>query len=94
MSRAMLLLALLLGACDRGEPALESRPTDNANFDVQRLFTVDGCTAYRFVDARRYRYFVRCAPDDRVTTLNEWREPRGKSSVLVTEQIQTIGGAR
>lgn len=69
-----LLLALLLAGCVR-EP-LETSSTDNREFNVDTLFTKDGCTVYRFVDGSHSRYFVRCeGGQSRV----EWTEACGKN---------------
>lgn len=72
--RAVLLASALALACN-GSPESVAQ-TANPDFRVERLFTHDGCTVYRFLDAG-YRYFVRCdSGDARV----EWRESNGKSS--------------
>lgn len=49
---------LLLAGCARQE--LSTARTDNPNFTPDRLFTQDGCTVYRFLDAGRYHYFATC----------------------------------
>lgn len=48
---------LALGGCTK--PA-ESSVTTGAGFQVGKLFTVDGCTVYRFSDSG-YRYFTNCS---------------------------------
>ena len=59
----MILLLLTLAACD-SEPPTASDPhaiqTDEPGVVVLKLFTADGCTVYRFVNADKYRYFTRC----------------------------------
>jgi hypothetical protein len=52
-------LALVAG-CDDGRRAEARSETSNATYTVDRLFTHDGCTVYRFADRSEYRYFVRC----------------------------------
>lgn len=47
-----------LGGCTK--PAESSVHTGNGGgFKVEKLFTVDGCTVYRFLDSRYY-YFTNC----------------------------------
>lgn len=58
----ILFLALLLSACVV-DPVATTR-TDNPQVPVDTLFEKDGCTVYRFEDAGRYHYFVRCEPGD------------------------------
>ena len=47
-------------------PALQERATDNGSVTVERLFTHEGCTMYRFKDAQ-YHYYVRCAAEPPAT---------------------------
>jgi hypothetical protein len=53
----LLLAALGLTGCYND--AESTAGSSNAKFEVQRLFTVDGCTVYRFTDAG-VRYFANC----------------------------------
>lgn len=59
MKRAAIVAALIacaaLSACQK--PAQSS--VGAGSFDVQKLFTVDGCTVYRFMDDRSI-YFTNC----------------------------------
>ena len=57
------VLLLTLTGCSK---AAESTTPAGREFTVDRLFTTDGCTAYRFMDGGARRYFVRC--DSTVTT--------------------------
>lgn len=66
---------LVLAGCNN--QAAEVRRTDNQNFEVERLFTVDGCTVYRFRDAGNTRYFSSCQGS------TSWTEPRGKTSTAI-----------
>lgn len=66
-------LGLTLAGC--GREAIETTKTDNQAISVDRLFTKDGCTVYRFSDAGRYRYFARCAGTASMAT---WDESCGK----------------
>lgn len=57
------MILLLFLACDSSPPSAPDPSvieTTNENYPVRRLFDVDGCTVYRFVDADKYRYFTRC----------------------------------
>jgi hypothetical protein len=38
---------------------IASSPTNNADIEVEQLFTHDGCAVYRFRDGG-YHYYVRC----------------------------------
>jgi outer membrane biogenesis lipoprotein LolB len=73
MTARVIAVALLL-AC--GVPAERSEQTTNQNVRVDRLFTHDGCTVYRFEDAGYFRYFVRC---DNGSAHVEWTEGCGKN---------------
>lgn len=41
------------------QPPVQVQGTNNANIDVEQLFTHDGCRVYRFRDGGIH-YFVRC----------------------------------
>jgi hypothetical protein len=58
MKRAILFIAttLLLTSCYR-DP-ISSERTDNQEFHVEHIFTVDSCKVYRFHDGGRYHYIV------------------------------------
>lgn len=71
---AIIVTAIALAGC--GERPVERTSTNNAAIKVDTLFTKDGCTVYRFEDAGRYRYFVRC---DTGQSRTEWTESCGKN---------------
>lgn len=50
--------SLTLLACTAKQP--ESTTAAGIEFKVDKLFTHDGCTVYRFVDGGNYRYFTNC----------------------------------
>lgn len=57
------LLCLSLVSCDEkikeDKPKIETHTeTSLTNYEVTKLFTVDGMTVYRFKDMGRYRYFI------------------------------------
>ena len=54
----MLAAVLLLAGCEK-EP-LSIEPVDNNEFRLERLFTHDGCTVYRFRDTGRSHYYTDC----------------------------------
>lgn len=66
-----LLIALAacaaLAACQK--PAEQTTHAGNG-FEVSRLFSVDGCTVYRFQDAGT-RYFAKCSAASATTNSNE-----------------------
>lgn len=66
---------LALSGCTK--QAEESTVLGAGEFQVDRLFTVDGCTVYRFEDAGRNRYFSRCSGSSSVTWQTD--EPCGKN---------------
>lgn len=51
------------------------------DFQVDTLFTKDGCTVYRFGDNGASRYFARCEN----TASVEWRESCGKNCTRSVE---------
>lgn len=51
---------LALTGCEGRKPAEESQRA-GVEFQVDRLFTVDGCTVYRFSDNGYLRYFTNCS---------------------------------
>ena len=71
---------ILLAGCVK--PATETSTTDNAEIQVDTLFTKDGCTVYRFEDGGRNRYFVRCENGQSKT---EWHEGCGKNCTRPVE---------
>jgi hypothetical protein len=72
VKRLLLMTLLALAGCTRGAESTVN--ASNVNFDVEKLFDVDGCTVYRFRDGY-YRYFTRCG----CTVNTEWRESCGKN---------------
>lgn len=72
--RAAITLAamVLLAGCMEAKQA-ESSAAAGVEFRVDRLFTHDGCTVYRFTDAGyNSRYFARC--DGAVSSDASWSE--------------------
>lgn len=51
------IATLFINGC--GKPA-ESITQVNSEFKVDKLFTHEGCTVYRFRDAGKYRYYINC----------------------------------
>lgn len=67
-SIVLLLVAMALGtACVKD--GLGDVATDNNNFEVTRLFTVDDCTVYRFRDDGYYHYVAHCQNGGGATTM-------------------------
>lgn len=67
------ILIVLLTGCDN--PAIETTATDNAKINVDKLFTNDGCTVYRFYDNDYDHYYANCYPG------MFGRHSNGKSSI-------------
>jgi len=62
--------ALACTACYPANPPVASSRSNNATIEVQTLFTHQGCTVYRFVDAG-YHYYVRCdSPHAELATMS------------------------
>jgi hypothetical protein len=74
-------LSALLSACEK-DP--ESTRNAGKGFDVEKLFTVDNCTVYRFYDARTV-YFTNCNGS------TQWQEGCGKAC---TEDVNVNGGGQ
>jgi hypothetical protein len=66
----LIFTAVLLAGCF-GENAVETAKTNNPNFEIDKLFTKDGCDIYRFRDAGYNRYFVNCANNQASISWNE-----------------------
>lgn len=83
--KAVLLLALLvLAGCAK---EAESTARVGADFAVDKLFTNEGCTAFRFSDGGRFIYYVDCNNQ----TTASWTESCGKSCTRRVS-IPTIRG--
>ena len=52
----IVLTMVLITGCI--QPAESTANSSNTNFQVEKLFTTDGITVYRFYDAGHYRYFT------------------------------------
>lgn len=57
---AVLALAAALAGCGQRTQQPESSAAAGTGYKVDKLFTHDGCTVYRFWDWSNTRYFVRC----------------------------------
>ena len=82
ISRSLIVAAavLALTACERRAEVSSHAGTD---FQVDRLFTHEGCTVYRFEDGGRNRYYANCS--GKATT--SWAENCGKNcttEVMIT----------
>lgn len=73
MKRIIFVASALIAMAGCGKMP-ESSIQAGVEFSVDRLFTTNGCTVYRFSDAGRYRYFTNCRGS------TEWEERPGKSS--------------
>lgn len=81
MNRLAIITLLALAGC-HGKP--EEATTLSEDFTVERLFTHEGCTVYRFRDAGA-RYFTNCQGGTSWSTT----QSNGKSSTRKHHEIQT-----
>lgn len=79
MRKLILLSVVILAAC-QGRP--ETITKVSQDFQVEKLFTFEGCTVYRFHDDRTV-YFTNCKGSVK------WEESHGKTS----DNMQVEGGA-
>lgn len=77
MMRAAFILAAVLAVSGCTNQA-ESSTAAGVEFQVDRLFTHDQCTVYRFRDGGTSRYFARCE-GTAATGSTTWRESCGKN---------------
>lgn len=70
---ALAALSVALAGCVK---EAESSAAAGRDYRIDRLFTRDGCTVYRFID-RDYRYFTRC--DGAASSGTSWSENCGKN---------------
>ena len=84
--RAILALCLLLSAC--GKDPVSRSGTDNAEVQVDLLFTHDGCKVYRFSDVGYYRYYAVCG-NAQVSTSYSNQQSCGKYACPKPDEITT-----
>jgi hypothetical protein len=77
---SILLAVLAIAGCVKQEEG--EAVTTNSNFKLERLFTHDGCTVYRFYDAR-YRYYSDCRG------AAAWSESCGKNCTS-DQSVETV----
>lgn len=65
----VIIAVAVLSGCQK---APESSRTAGQGFNVEKLFTVDGCTVYRFYDDRSV-YFTNC------NGATQWQQSCGKN---------------
>lgn len=82
MKRILILVALLAG-CHK---APEASQQVNKEFQVDTLFTKDGCTVYRFEDGGSARYFTNCRGSV------AWEEGRQAGKTRVIYPVEVSGG--
>ena len=86
-TKIMLSLAALAMVAGCEKPA-EAVAHTGAGFTVERLFTHEGCTVFRFEDGGRSRYFTRCDGIAAQSTTT-WQESCGKNG---TRPVEVSGG--
>ena len=85
--KIMLSLAALAMVAGCEKPA-EAVAHTGVGFTVERLFTHEGCTVFRFEDGGSNRYFTRCDGIAAQSTTT-WQESCGKSC---TRPVEVSGG--
>lgn len=73
-----IVVVLALGACTK---KAETSTHAGREFTVDKLFTVDDCTVYRFSDAGYQRYFAKC----KNSANTSWSESCGKGCTSTYE---------
>lgn len=71
MKHLFILMVVFLAACSKIEAESTQRVGNDAK--VEKLFTVDNCTVYRFYDEGYKRYFTNCSGS------TQWTEGCGKN---------------
>lgn len=67
-----LLVVVSVAACSKQAESTQTVGV-NGDYQVGKLFTVDGCTVYRFTDGGYSRYFTNCNGS------TQWNENCGKN---------------
>jgi hypothetical protein len=81
MKMMTFLFSVLVLGCDHKPVAVHE--TNNAKIQVEEMFTVDGCTVYRFDDGSYSHYFARCRESTSVE--DGGRRQSGKTSYPVRD---------
>lgn len=74
INKLMVSVVVVLSVAACAKPAEQTKTVGNG-FNVERLFTHEGCTVYRFDDGGRNRYYTKCDTQSNVS----WSEYCGKS---------------
>lgn len=84
--KRIIIITIILFALTSCEPKQveEVKASSNGSYSVDKLFTVDGITVYRFVDNGRRVYFTNRTGE----VLYKYRRRTGK--VIKTRNVQTI----
>lgn len=89
MKVILLILMLCVCSCTKQIEPKETIPIAGSESSVDKLFTVDGCTTYRFYDGGYIHYFVKCS--DIVMTTSTHSESCGKGCTrTITDEIETV----
>lgn len=87
---AVLAVGLALMGCQDPNDKSVVEDTTNPVYTVRKLFTNDGCSAYRFYDDGRYRYYVVCDNDRQATTSAGYSQLVGKAIYYRNDEISTV----
>ena len=81
----VMFAALAVAGCTK---APEYSSPAGREFVVDKLFTHEGCTMYRFSDGGYLRYFAKCDGES-VTAQTEWVERCGNNNCTRQREITT-----
>jgi len=89
--KTLAIIWLSIGLLGCTKEAEEVRPTGNINYQVDKLFTHEGCTVYRFDDGKTI-YYVKCENGE---TKTQWQTKRvitsGKVTTVTTQDHHVSG---
>jgi hypothetical protein len=93
MTKIIAALALFCFACTPPPQPEATAPSTNPSYKVERLFTFEGCTTYKFEDYHDHYYTV-C--DGSAMVRNEERVKAGKNSTRPQESTTIVvdGGCK
>ena len=80
-----MIAVLAVAGCQK---APEYSSPAGREFVVDKLFTHEGCTMYRFSDGVYLRYFAKCNGDS-ATAQTEWSERCGNNNCVRQREITT-----
>lgn len=86
MKLFIVVAVIVLAACT--EKPLSTIQSNNPNYQVDKLFSHEGCDVYRFEDGG-HKYFVRCA--DKTSVSTNWTETCGRGC---SRNVNVVGATK